>query len=50
MPYAAKARKAFAAVYQAARLFERSGELSRTQLATIEAGDILGSSVFAQAV
>jgi probable Rubsico expression protein CbbX len=35
---------------QAARLFERSGELSRTQLATIEAGDILGSSVFAQAV
>ena len=34
---------------QAARLFERSGELSRTQLATIEAGDILGSSVFAKA-
>ena len=32
---------------QAARLFERSGELSRDELATIEAGDILGSSVFA---
>ena len=32
---------------QAARLFERSGELSRDELATIKAGDILGSSVFA---
>jgi probable Rubsico expression protein CbbX len=34
---------------QAARLFEQPGELTRSQLATIAAEDILGSSVFAAA-
>ena len=31
---------------QAGRLFERSGPLSRAELATIEAEDVLRSSVF----